>query len=34
MREVAGDITGANWDERFELGLAIFIAGIAAMAHR
>jgi len=32
MTALAGDITGAGWDERFELLLGIFIAGLAAQA--
>jgi AcrR family transcriptional regulator len=34
MKALAGDITGAGWDERFELVLGIFIAGLAAQANR
>lgn len=32
LKALSGDIVGAGWDERFELLLAIFIAGLAAQA--
>ena len=33
MKALSGDILGAGWDERFELLLGIFIAGLAAQAN-
>jgi AcrR family transcriptional regulator len=34
LREVADDITQTGWDERFELLLAIFVAGLAAQTNQ
>lgn len=34
LTALSGDIVGAGWDERFELLLAIFVAGLAAQANR
>ena len=34
LRALAGEITAVDWDARFEIAIAIFIAGVAAQANR